>query len=124
MEKKKRHIVYLLLWVSIIMPAVPVFPRHHHADGLICMKNDAEPHCRHDKGYIARHFVQRIPRTGRQVYVPESVPLPAVPGTFGRQPHASGEPCRRVSYSPYIEPLHGACIARVSGLRAPPGLLA
>lgn len=31
---------YLLLVTSILMLAVPVFPHHHHADGLICMKND------------------------------------------------------------------------------------
>ena len=137
MEKEKKYIVYLLFLVSIIMLAVPVFPHHHHADGLICMKNDVEPscchthhhpaghpNCCHDKGCIASHFVQRTPRTERQAPAPRPVLLPAVLSTFLRQLYAFGEPCQPVSYSPYIESLHGVYIARASGLRAPPSLLA
>ncbi len=137
MEKEKKYIVYLLFLVSIIMLAVPVFPHHHHADGLICMKNDVEPscchtphhpaghpNCCHDKGCIASHFVQRTPRTERQAPVLKPVLLPAVLSTFLRQLYAFGEPCQPVSYSPYIESLHGVYIARASGLRAPPSHLA
>lgn len=139
MEKEKKYIVYLLFLVSIIMLAVPVFPHHHHADGLICMKNDVEPscchtphhhhpaghpNCCHDKGCIASHFVQRTPRTERQAPVLKPVLLPVVLSTFLRQLYAFGEPCQPVSYSPYIESLHGVYIARASGLRAPPSLLA
>lgn len=139
MEKEKKYIIYLLLMVSIIMLAVPVFPHHHHADGHICMKNDVEPscchtphhhhpaghpNCCHDKGCIASHFVQRTPRTERQAPVLKPVLLPAVLSTFLRQLYAFGEPCQPVSYSPYIESLHGDYIARASGLRAPPSHLA
>ncbi len=37
--KPKRHI-YFLLFVSILMLAVPLVPHHHHANGVICLKND------------------------------------------------------------------------------------
>ena len=139
MEKEKKYIVYLLFLVSIIMLAVPVVPHHHHAGALICMNNDVEPscchtphhhhpaghpNCCHDKGCIASHFVQRTPRTERQAPVLKPVLLPAVLSTFLRQLYAFGEPCQPVSYSPYIESLHGVYIARASGLRAPPSLLA
>lgn len=137
MEKEKKYIVYLLFLVSIIMLAVPVFPHHHHADGLICMKNDVEPscchthhhpaghpNCCHDKGCIASHFVQRTPRTERQAPAPRPVLLPASLIALIGQLSVSDDFYQTTSYSPYIESLHGDYIARASGLRAPPSLLA
>lgn len=45
--RNKRYIVSFLLFISMIMLVVPVIPHHHHADGVICMKNDLtpEPQC-------------------------------------------------------------------------------
>ncbi|NCC09385.1 MAG: hypothetical protein EOM31_02585 [Bacteroidia bacterium] len=40
MKTKKQSPFFLLLLVSIFMLAVPVIPHHHHADGMICMKQD------------------------------------------------------------------------------------
>ena len=139
MEKEKKYIIYLLLMVSIIMLAVPVFPHHHHADGHICMKNDVEPscchtphhhhpaghpNCCHDKGCIASHFVQRTPRTERQAPAPRPVLLPASLIALIGQLSVSDDFYQTTSYSPYIESLHGDYIARASGLRAPPSHLA
>lgn len=41
--RNKRYIVSFLLFISMIMLVVPVIPHHHHADGVICMKNDLTP---------------------------------------------------------------------------------
>ncbi len=124
MEKEKRYIVYLLFLVGIIMPVVPVFPHHHHAGGLICMKNDAVPGCCHDRGCIAGCFVQDTPRTGHRVSVPNPVLLPVLPDTSIGQLHFSGGLCHLLPCPSCTEPLHDACANRVSGLRAPPSLLA
>ena len=45
--RNKRYILSFLLFISIIMLVVPVIPHHHHANGVICMKNDVtpEPQC-------------------------------------------------------------------------------
>ena len=43
--KTKRHATYLLLLLSILMLGVPVIPHHHHADGVLCMKNDVHAGC-------------------------------------------------------------------------------
>ena len=137
MSRQRPYVTALLFLLSILMLAVPVVPHHHHGNEVICMKNDfhagcteaahhpgQHPGCCHDKGCIASHFVQRTPRTERQAPVLKPVLLPAVLSTFLRQLYAFGEPCQPVSYSPYIESLHGVYIARASGLRAPPSLLA
>lgn len=40
MKKNNRYILTLLFLINIIMMIAPVIPHHHHADGVICMKQD------------------------------------------------------------------------------------
>ena len=81
--KFKRHITYLLLVVSLLMTAVPVLPHHHHANGLLCMKNDIstdcclqhsdsprEGHCCCQTGCVAHHFFQQMPTDTRNEMQP------------------------------------------------------
>ena len=97
--KTQRHAAYLLLLLSILMLGVPVIPHHHHADGVLCMRNDvqsgcctpspdeAEGHCCCDTGCLF---------------------------------HLSDHPSRTTSV--YAESLHDTLLTRVTGLRAPPAL--
>lgn len=135
--KKKWYITYFLLFISIVMLVIPVIPHHHHADGLICMKNDItndcckqnqnpgnEDHCCNDTGCVTTHFFQRSPSTDTDtgahldgvwaitLYFEPLFKLLAVPEIeVKRQENI------------YFESLHGTFITRATGLRAPPYVL-
>ena len=138
---RRRYITILLSLVSILMLAVPVVPHHHHGSEAICLKNDlhtgcgdtghthhrhpaGHPNCCHDKGCLTHQFVQRTPQVERQAPRPRPVLLPSDFSLPAVLPHLYAEPHQTISYSPYIESLHGTRIARASGLRAPPCTLA
>lgn len=137
--KRKRHIAYWLLFVSMIMLVVPVIPHHHHTDGLLCMKNDLteeccnhhhdaekKEHCCCDTGCLTTHFFQKTPSTDHQAMTAPDFPLWVMPLFF--------EPILSLLLLPddegrgqdpiYIESLHGTFITRAAGLRAPPAQLA
>ena len=114
---RKPYITALLLLLSILMLAVPVVPHHHHGSEAICLKNDlhtgcgetnhhhhpaGHPNCCHDKGCLTHQDLSLLVSLLSPYTVFYSTAL----------------------YSPYIESLHGVYIARASGLRAPPSLLA
>ena len=77
--KKKQYITYILFFISLIMLVIPVIPHHHHADGMICMKNDitadccghrhspGNEHCCCDTGCMTTHFVQQTPSSSNDV---------------------------------------------------------
>lgn len=45
MKHNDKHIALLLLLVSVLMQAVPVFPHHHHgAHAAICLRHDQVAH--------------------------------------------------------------------------------
>lgn len=135
--KKKGYITYFLLFISIVMLVVPVIPHHHHANGLLCMKNDISSdcckqnhnpendHCCGDTGCVTTHFFQRSPSTDSNawaqpdggwaitLYFEPLFKLLVLPGIdVKRQDHI------------YFESLHGTFITRATGLRAPPCVLA
>lgn len=134
--KKRQHISILFLFISLIMLMVPVIPHHHHADGLICMKNDitadcCEHHHTSDAGHcccytgcLTTHFVQQTP--GADGVSLHSEILWAVTLFI--------EPLSKLLILPeldvrrhdcvYLESLHGTFITRAAGLRAPPSVLA
>ena len=89
--KTDRHAAYLLLLLSILMLGVPVIPHHHHADGVLCMKNDvhagcctptpdeAGGHCCCDTGCISTHFFQQRPDTSPDIPQPLSCDMLFLP---------------------------------------------
>lgn len=128
--KTNRHTTYLLLLLSILMLGVPVIPHHHHADGLLCMKNDvqagcctpapdeAEGHCCCDTGCPATHFFQQRPDTSPDIPQPLScdvffLPSELLASLIFHSPTQSLTPV-------YIEALHDTLLSRATGLRAPP----
>lgn len=69
------HIACFLSLICLWMLVVPVIPHHHHADGMLCMKNDIASaccpthtsegkdteHCCCNTGCITTHFFQQAP---------------------------------------------------------------
>lgn len=130
MKTHNRHAAYLLLLLSILMLGVPVIPHHHHADGLLCMKNDvhagcctpspdeAESHCCCDTGCPAAHFFQQRPDISPDIPQPLScdvffLPSELLASLIFHNPTHSHTPI-------YIEALHDTRLSRAMGLRAPP----
>lgn len=134
--KKKQYITYFLFFISLIMLVAPVIPHHHHADGLICMKNDItadccgqhhnpnKDHCCCDKGCVTTQFVQQTPNTDDAGILPDA--LWAV--TLLIEPYSKllilPEFDIRRQDCGYLESLHGTFITCATGLRAPPCVLA
>ena len=134
--KTKRHATYLLLLLSILMLGVPVIPHHHHADGVLCMKDDvhagcctptpdeAGGHCCCDTGCISTHFFQQRPDTSPDIPQPLSCDMLFLPAELLAAlvpPPLSGH-SRRTS-SDHAESLHDTQLTRATGLRAPPASL-
>ena len=135
--KKKQYITYILFFISLIMLVMPVIPHHHHADGMICMKNDitadccghrhspGNEHCCCDTGCMTTHFVQQTPSSSNDVC---SHPDALWAVTLLIEPFSkllilpefdiSRQECI------YLESLHSTFIICATGLRAPPSLLA
>ncbi len=135
--EKKWYVTYFLLFISIVMLVVPVIPHHHHADGLICMKNDIttdcckqnhnpeNDHCCSDTGCVTTHFFQRSPSTDNDAWAnPDTLWV----ATFYLEPLlrllAVPEVNLKRQDNVYLESLHGTFITRATGLRAPPSVLA
>lgn len=136
--KKKQHITYILFFISLIMLVIPVIPHHHHADGLICMKNDitadccehehsdtpGSEHCCCNTGCVTTHFVQQTPNSSDDVC---SHPDTLWAITLFIEPFSKlltlpeSDVNRRECV--YLESLHSTFIIRATGLRAPPSLL-
>lgn len=132
--KTDRHAAYLLLLLSILMLGVPVIPHHHHADGVLCMKNDvhagcctpmpdeAGGHCCCDTGCISTHFFQQRPDTSPDIPQPLSCDMLFLPAELLADllpRHSIGHSLTPI----YIESLHGTSLTRATGLRAPPASL-
>lgn len=132
--KTQRHAAYLLLLLSILMLGVPVIPHHHHADGVLCMRNDvqsgcctpstdeAEGHCCCDTGCLSTHFFQQRPDASPDIPHPLPTILLFLPDGLlaSLLLHLSDHPSRTTSV--YAESLHDTLLTRVTGLRAPPAL--
>lgn len=132
MEKDKRYIFFLLLFVNIAILMMPVVPHHHHSNGLICMKSDlATDHCctcpqshhSHQDSCCSTdcitHFDSRIPSfeidsSPNYVFVATLFTNLIIENLF--------RPRERRIRNAYVyrESLHGTNISRAFGLRAPP----
>lgn len=134
--RRKRYTAYFLCLVSILMLIVPVVPHHHHADGIICMKNDLhsdgcehseEPcanHCCCDNGCVTERFFHQASSTdgiGAQFCLVRTVDLFTVP--LFKLPALSDANLTQRRFV-YAESLHGTLITHATGLRAPPRVLA
>lgn len=133
--KNKRYIFYFLFIISMIMLAVPAIPHHHHAEGMICMKNDiptdtpCPTHYHHSgndtccsNGCLTR-FDSPTPSiemdsSPHYVFVAILFSDFIIANLFKPQEQ------RIKSYYAYRETLHSTVISRASGLRAPPSVLA
>ncbi|MBQ8225667.1 MAG: hypothetical protein IJZ86_10025 [Bacteroides sp.] len=134
--RNKRYIAYILFVISMVMPIIPVIPHHHHADGRLCMRNDITTDCcsghHHggesdhccDNSCVAIHFFEQTPNSDESwtydftpwevILFLDYVPLLlSLPESIPHQP----DTC-------YRETLHGTCITRATGLRAPPSVIA
>lgn len=133
MKKNKRHILYLLFCISIVMLIVPVMPHHHHTEGVICMKSNAaaEHPC-------PVHHHNHKTCCNNECAAKWQSPIPAVQRNIAQHTLFSiilfHEPLLKLLLTPqevsldtnlvYLESLHGTFITRATGLRAPPTLLA
>lgn len=129
--KKKLYTAYFLFFISMIMLVIPVIPHHHHADGLICMKNDIaknccehrqipnNDHCCCDTGCVTTYFVQQTPSSDDAIQpdAPWVVILFFEP--LSRLLVLPDDDVDRQDYI-FRESLHGTFITRATGLRAPP----
>mgnify|MGYP007020193470 CR=1 FL=1 len=129
--RNKRYIVSFLLFISMIMLVVPVIPHHHHADGVICMKNDLtpEPQCpKHyqqpdndtcsNDGCMTRH---NTPTPSDQADNSPPYLFTAILFTDFIIENLFRPQERRIkNYYAYRESLHGTAVNRAFGLRAPP----
>jgi len=116
---------------------IPVIPHHHHANGLVCMKNDItadccghhhtstnDHHCCNTTGCMMAHFVQQVPQPddiGSHLNKLQATILFITP--FTDLPSLSESEMKRQKHL-YLETLHDTLITRVTGLRAPPSVLA
>lgn len=130
--KKKRYITYFLFFISMVMLAVPVIPHHHHSDGLVCMKDDLAANCcehRHtpaDKhccntGCVTTNIVQQTPSSDNDAWAHPNIPWTVTLffESISKLLVLSENDLKRQDRI-YIEFLHGTCITRATGLRAPP----
>lgn len=133
--KNRRYITYLLLFVSVIALMVPVIPHHHHAGGLMCLKNDytpteqrqsdaTEPHhnCQ-DASCVSDNFFQLAPSTSNNDLQPDfQWAIPLLDDLCAGLLLPPDRPNKQ-HFSFYIESLHGIYLSRATGLRAPPSQL-
>ena len=135
--KRKRHIARTLLFISLLVLMIPVIPHHHHANGLICLKNDSHAdcrehhhtptdshHCCNTTGCMTTHFVQQMPQSDdadAHPNVPHIITLFITPPI--NVPSLSELEIRRQE-GIYLETFHDTLITRATGLRAPPSVLA
>ena len=129
--RNKRYIVSFLLFISMIMLVVPVIPHHHHADGVICMKNDLTPEPQCPKHY---HHPDNDSCCNDGCMTRLNSPTPSVQAD--NNPHYlftailftdfiienlfRPQERRIKNYYAYRESLHGTAVNRAFGLRAPP----
>ena len=129
--RNKRYIVSFLLFISMIMLVVPVVGHHHHADGVICMKNDLTPEPQCPKHY---HHPGNDSCCNDGCMTRLNSPTPSVQAD--NNPHYlftailftdfiienlfRPQERRIKNYYAYRESLHGTAVNRAFGLRAPP----
>lgn len=135
--RNKLHIKLFLLFVSMVLVAMPAIPHHHHGTGVVCMKDDLKEtdccdahHSHHHQeddpccteGCVT-HFKASTPTVDLDhvqplyVYVDTLFTLPLL-RFLTQLTEKDAPPLRAV----YVESLHGTYIARAAGLRAPPYL--
>ena len=112
---RRHYITVLLLFVSILTLAVPVMPHHHHADGNICLR-----HCCHNQGCVATHYFQRVPIVRQHVSPDQAQRLVTDFAMFFLGQSTAFHSHPYLSYSPYVESLHGTYLVHAKGRRAPP----
>lgn len=129
--KNKRYIVYLLFLISIVMLGVPAIPHHHHANGVICMKqdlpvNDQCPTHHHHDGNdtcCSDGCLTRFDSPTPSIQVdngPHYVFVATLFTDFMIENLFKPQEKRIKNYYAYRETLHGTVLNRASGLRAPP----
>lgn len=134
--RNKRYILAFMLFISILMLIVPVIPHHHHANGIICMKNDvtSETQCpnhnHHQQGNDSccnEECLTRLSSPALTVQAdsgPHYVFIATLFTDFIIENLFKPQEQRIKNYYAYREALHGTVINRAIGLRAPPYVLA
>ena len=120
-----------MLFVSIIMLAVPVIPHHHHANGVICMKHDIAPEssCPHHHHHQANdsccdsECMTQLNSSVPSIQVdhgPQHILIAILfDDNLLRNLFDPQERQLRDNYA-YLESLHGTNISRAFVLRGPP----
>lgn len=133
--RNKRYILAFMLFISILMLIVPVIPHHHHANGIICMKNDVTsetqcPNHNHHQGNDSccnEECLTRLSSPALTVQAdsgPHYVFIATLFTDFIIENLFKPQEQRIKNYYAYREALHGTVINRAIGLRAPPYVLA
>lgn len=128
--KNKRHILYFLFLVSMIMLAVPAIPHHHHGNGVICMKHDVTPEAEcpthHHSGNdnccsdeCLTRFDSPTP-AGQADNGPQYIFVATLFTGFIIENLFKPQEQRIKNYYAYRESLHGTHVPRTNSLRAPP----
>lgn len=133
MKRSRRLTAIMLLWVSMIMLAIPVVPHHHHADGQICMKNDltndccanhnhsTTEHCCCDTGCLTTHYVNPPQQTDGNHIQPDFFWVTVLfADPFLELQLLPSQKRIRKEEAFFRESLHGIFIVRAMGMRAPP----
>lgn len=132
--KIKTVISVFLLFISMILIAMPAIPHHHHGDGIICMKDDLKnddcctmDHKHHHEeddpcchGNCTAQFLSSTPTIDTENFQPHFIYLDILFTEslirFLTQPLEQEVHKDYV----YVESLHGMYLTRAAGLRAPP----
>lgn len=138
--KRRRHIAWVLMLVSIIMLAASVLPHHHHQE-ILCLQHDVSTcacgcveHNHQDAASDANHtcklgcvtkFKSVTPDKAQDTVSPDysfCSLLYTVTDVLVLSLQLSGHNTHSHTY--YFEKLHSTCLPHVMGLRAPPVVLA
>lgn len=132
--ENKRYICIFMLFISVVLIAMPAIPHHHHGNGIICMKDDIKDidccsshHTHHHQeddpccnGDCAANFLSSTPILDTEDIQPQF--------TFIQTLFTESllrfltQPVEKDVYNDfvYVESLHGTYLTRAVGLRAPP----
>ena len=139
--KRRRHIAWVLMLISIIMLTASVLPHHHHRE-ILCLQHDVtvcdcqcSAHHHHQKsssdayhtcnaGCVTK-FKSVTPDKAQDTISPDYsfcsllyTVTDVLDLTLRLYEHNT------LPYSNYLERLHSTCLPHVKGLRAPPYVLA
>lgn len=138
--KRRRHIAWILMMVSMIMLTASVFPHHHHRE-ILCLQHDVtvcdctcSEHTHPKNASDANHTCNAGCVTKFKSVTPDKAQDTVSPDyTFCSLLYTVTDVLtlsirlsehNTLPHNYYLERLHSTCLPHVKGLRAPPYVLA